>query len=341
MKKLLTLTMAAVLLLAALTSCRMEVHDYFQEEIEKNPELGDLPQSDVMKPDPDDIPQYEINDPLTNYEDEKTFEIPATDEHEAGELVVKYKICEYKKENVAIVSVENHSDQALTIKIDGMCEDTLEGNVKTISREFKGFAAGWQNYFVFPPQFCFDEFSYDLEFEAYQGKTYGQLVGGLEWGDIALVRWPSGGGSLNGVALEMMFFYDWLGKSSESCYFGCHFVLFDSEGKIVVMEMSDATQLEQKGADSLGPLSPTSGWYRSPLHYTIGVDKDARYDKLGATLNNSNGTNCAYFPAADATKASGYELPDPYKNAFGIVCFTGMWSSDTSWQDTPDNSLYQ
>ena len=105
--------------------------------------------------------------------------------------------------------------------------------------------------------------------------------------------------------------------------------------------MDDATRLEQKGADSLGAISPTSGWYRSPLHYTIGTDPNARYDQLGMTYDNSNGTCCAYFPAADAKKASGYELPAPYQDAYGIVCFTGMWSSSTSWQDTPDNPLYE
>jgi hypothetical protein len=159
--------------------------------------------------------------------------------------------------------------------------------------------------------------------------------------DIALIRWPNANKELNAVAMEMMFFYDWLGKSSDSCYYGCHFVLFDSKGEIVVLEMDDATRLEQKGADSLGPLSPTSGWYRSPLHSNSGIDPDARYDQLGFSFNNSNGTNCAYFPASDAKKASGYDLPAPYKEAYGIVCFTGMWSPDTSWMDTPDNPLYQ
>ncbi|MBQ7337601.1 MAG: hypothetical protein IJW40_04000 [Clostridia bacterium] len=340
MKKLLTLTLAAIMLLTSLISCRMETHDYFGEAMEENPEI-ELPKSDVMEIDPEDIPQYEINDSIKEYDKEETFEIPETEEYAAGELIVKYKICEYKEENVAIVSVENHSDQPLTISINGLCEDTLEGRSKTIQREFVGFAAGWQNYFVFPPQFCFDEFSYELEFEVYEGKTYGQYVGNLEWGDIALIRWPDAKEELNAVAMEMMFFYDWLGKSSESCYYGCHFVLFDSNGEILVLEMDDATRLEQKGCDSLGPLSPTTGWYRSPLHYTIGVDPTAKYDELGFTYNNSNGKNCAYFPASDAYEASGYKLPDPYQDAYGIVCFTGLWSSDIAWNEIPDNPLYQ
>ena len=340
MNKILAFTLAALMILASLTSCRTEIHDPFKEIMEENPDM-ELPKSDVMEVDPDSVPKYEINDVIEYYDSEETFLIPETEIYAEGDLVVKYKICTYKDENVAIMSIENHSDQPLTLSIKGICDNTLEEKTKTINREFVGFAAGWQNYFVFPPQMEFDEFTYELEFEVYEGKTYGQYVGDLEWGGISLCSWPSGGGKLNGVAMEMMFFYDWLGKSSESCYYGCHFVLFDSKGEIIVLEMDDATRLEQKGADSLGAISPTSGWYRSPLHYTIGTDPNARYDQLGMTYDNSNGTCCAYFPASDAKKASGYELPAPYQDAYGIVCFTGMWSSSTSWQDTPDNPLYE
>ncbi len=340
MRKIFTLTFAALMLLASLTACRTEIHDPFKEIMQENPDM-ELPKSEVMEIDPDTVPKYEINDTIAEYDEEEAFDLPETEEYAAGELVVKYKICRYKDENVAIMSIENHSDQPLTLSIKGICEDTLQERTKTIKREFVGFAAGWQNYFVFPPQMEFDEFTYELEFEVYEGKTYGQYVGNLEWGDIALVRWPDAKKELNAVAMEMMFFYDWLGKSSDTCYYGCHFVLFDSKGEILVLEMDDATRLEQKGADSLGPLSPTSGWYRSPLHYTIGVDSSARYDQLGFSYHNSNGSNCAYFPASDAKKASGYELPEPYREAYGIVCFTGLWSPDTSWRDTPDNPLYE
>jgi hypothetical protein len=113
-----------------------------------------------MEVDPESIPTFVINDTLSNYEEEMTFDIPAEGDHAAGKLVVKYKIYDfaYEDRNVAIVSVENHSTQALTVSIDGVCENTLEGKTKRITRSFEGFAAGWQNYFIFDPKAEFDEF---------------------------------------------------------------------------------------------------------------------------------------------------------------------------------------
>ena len=49
MKKLLTLTLAALMLLASLISCRMpEREDPFKEILEENPEM-ELPKSEVME----------------------------------------------------------------------------------------------------------------------------------------------------------------------------------------------------------------------------------------------------------------------------------------------------
>ena len=173
MKKLISLTLATVLL-CALTSCRMpERTDPFKEILEENPDM-ELPKSEVMEVDPESIPKYEIEDSLSNYEAEMTFDIPVEGDHAAGTLVVKYQIYDfaYEDRNVAVVSVENHSTQALTVHIDGLCENTLEGKTKSITRSFEGFAAGWQNYFIFDPKAEFDEFSYEINFEYYDGETY-------------------------------------------------------------------------------------------------------------------------------------------------------------------------
>ena len=62
MKKIISLTLAALMLLTALTSCRMPAReDPFKEILEENPEM-ELPKSEVMEVDPDTIPKDEIND---------------------------------------------------------------------------------------------------------------------------------------------------------------------------------------------------------------------------------------------------------------------------------------
>ena len=62
MKKLLSLTLAALLLLTFLTSCRMpEKQDPFKEILEENPEM-ELPKSEVMEVAPVDPVDFHFED---------------------------------------------------------------------------------------------------------------------------------------------------------------------------------------------------------------------------------------------------------------------------------------
>ena len=80
----------------------------------------------------------------------------------------------------------------------------------------------------------------------------------------------------------------------------------------------------------------------SMLSYMLEIDPTADFNKLGFTYKNSFGSNCAYYPASDANKSSGYELPENYKDAYGIVCFTGLWDDNApKSQIPPFQSLYQ
>ena len=329
MKKRLTLTLAAVLLLAALTSCRVQVHDPFQDAIEENPDLGDLPQSDVMKPDPDDIPQYEIEDKIDGYESVETFEIPATDEHEAGELVVKYKICTYGDNNLALVSVENHSEQALTVSIDGLCEDTLENKSKTIEREFEGFAANWQNYFVFYPTMPFDEFSYEIDFETYDGETYGQKILNMGWDDIWLYSIPRYDGTGNDTGMTWGLLYDYIGSDWTGA--DMQFLLFEDDS------MENVILYYEQVYTGLGPIDERSGWYRSSLYPAIGKLEGVKWSTLNASYNNSLGPVCGYYPASDAYESSGFELPEPWRDCYGLVGFRHFYGPSGKPVELPKN----
>lgn len=181
MKKMILLALAALMLLSALTACRMpEKKDPFKEILEENPDM-ELPKSEVMEIDPEDAPKYEINDVVDGYEGTEVIPLPAVGDYAAGELVVKYRIYDYALEvrNVAVVSVENHSEQPLSISIKGKCENVARGDFKEITRSFEGFAPGWQNYFIFAPETSFNSFTYELEYELYEGKTFGHLYQNL------------------------------------------------------------------------------------------------------------------------------------------------------------------
>ena len=328
MKKIISLTLAAALMLCALTSCRMPAReDPFKEILEENPEM-ELPKSEVMEVDPNSIPKYEINDVIKDYDDEDVFDVPADGDLAGGELVVKYKICDYGNQNVAIVSIENHSEQPLTIRIKGYCEDTLLEKTKSISRTFYGFAAGWQNYFVFPAQMEFDEFWYELEYELYDGNTYGQHLTNLEWQEIALMHLHNEADGR--VAMMPLWMYDWVGK--ESAEYKAHYVMLNSDGEVVYMGITGS---------SLGGFDPDSGWNRNSIYAAMENDYNANFHDLGFSYNNSFGPRCGYFPASDAYEASGYELPEKYQGTFGIICFTGIWGTDTpAGEQPPSGSLY-
>ena len=331
MKKLLTLTLASALLLTSLTSCRLpEKKDPFKEILEGNPEI-ELPKSEIMEVDPESIPQYEVHDVIKDYDSEECIE---TDD---GQIVVKYKICKYETQNVAVVSIENRSEQALTLSIKGICQDTLQGKSKTISRTFYGFAAGWQNYFVFPAQMEFDEFSYQLDYEPYEGETYGQYLTNLGWADIGLAHWRFE--APGRTMLMMVWLYDWIAK--QPCNYAAHYVLFDKNGEILVLDMEDVTHMAQQDQNHLGEdLGGIDA--RSMLSYMLEIDPAADFNKLGFTYNNSFGANCAYYPAKDAYQSSGYQLPEKYRNSYGIVCFTGLWDDEApKSQIPPFQSLYQ
>lgn len=330
MKKLLTLTLAALMLLTFLTSCRMpERTDPFKEILEENPDL-ELPKSEVMEVDPDTIPKYEIEDSVKDYDDEQVIEIPADGDLPGGELVVKYKICNYGDNNLALVSVENHSEQALSISIDGVCENTLEERSKTINREFEGFAANWQNYFVFYPTMEFDEFSYEINFEPYDGETYGQYVTNLDWEGVWLGQF---GDIRKGMrtALMMWWFFDYMGK--DSTYYGCDYVLFDMNGDVLTYGTStneltaynDVLHYHQLACDSMGPTDHSNplSWKRNPIYHVFHVDnesywKDVMIDPTGEYAQ------CAQHPISE----TNYKLPDEFSNVYGILSFTAFYGGN-------------
>lgn len=327
MKKLLPLTLAAAMLLAALTSCRMpEKKDPFKDILEENPEI-ELPKSEIMEVDPEDIPIFEINDALSNYEEEMTFDIPAEGDHAAGKLIVKYQIYDfaYEDRNVAIVSVENHSTQALTVSIDGVCENTLEGKTKRITRGFEGFAANWQNYILFYPEFAFDHFEYEIEYEPFTGEAYSQYIYNLEYDGLWLTPKYYYDGRPYNVVMHKGWTLDY--EHNQSAYFAAEYMLFDANGKKDIFDMEKVVHLDFVCEDGITPLKPEHGTYQTILYRTLGVDRDTLWDTVGFSYDNSLGESCVYFPAYDA--AVPYNPPEPFDDVQGLLCWNAIGKSDT------------
>ena len=182
MKKILTLTLAALMLLTALTSCRMpEKKDPFKEILDENPEM-ELPKSEVMEVAPVDPVDFHFEDVIEDYDNET--------ESDGGDFVCKEKMYEYKGNTVTVLKLENHSVKNCTVTIQAEFLSAGGIVIKTETQSFEGFPAGWQNYFVFNPEMKYTTMKYTLDVEEYTGEMYFASTSGFVLGDIYEDKWP-------------------------------------------------------------------------------------------------------------------------------------------------------
>ena len=142
MKKILSFTLAALMLLASLTSCRMpEKQDPFKEILEENPEM-ELPKSEVMEIDPEDavLPRPEQDfPPVDTGEDGRTIELAVDD----GTFVFKESpIYDFKGNNLVVAEMTNNSESNYNIIVHTTYYDEFDQEVFSESREYRYLAAG-------------------------------------------------------------------------------------------------------------------------------------------------------------------------------------------------------
>lgn len=308
MKKIVSIALSMLILLS-LTCCRMpEKKDPFKEILEENPDM-ELPKSEVMEIDPEDAPKYEINDVVDGYEGTEVIPLPAVGDYAAGELVVKYRIYDYALEarNVAVVSVENHSEQPLRISIKGKCENIARGDFKEITRSFEGFAPGWQNYFIFDAQTVFNAFSYELEYELYEGKTFGHLYQNLHWSGLRLNNSAQSPTDKGCVRVLGLFYYDYVGSEYDDG-FGGGYVLFNEYDEVLFCEMKGSTFQKVQEAD------PKSWDGHSTIMPHLGKDEGFMWDDIEPKRNNLKIEDSNYVPTEEM-----------FEVAYGIYAFNGIY----------------
>ena len=182
MKKLLTLTLASLMLLTSLTSCRMpEKKDPFKEILDENPDM-ELPKSEVMEVAPVDPVDFHFEDVIEDYDNET--------ESDGGDFVCKEKMYEYKGNTVTVLKLENHSVKNCTVTIQAEFLSAGGIVIKTETQSFEGFPAGWQNYFVFNPEMKYTTMKYTLDVEEYTGEMYFASTSGYVLGDIYETKAP-------------------------------------------------------------------------------------------------------------------------------------------------------
>ena len=183
MKKILSFTLAALVLLTALTSCRMpEKQDPFKEILEENPEM-ELPKSEVMEVDPEDAvlprPEQEFP-PVDTGEDGRTIELAVDD----GTFVFKESpIYDFKGNNLVVAEMTNNSESNYNIIVHTTYYDEFDQEVFSESREYRYLAAGYTQNIVFLPMKPFAYFEYTIEAIPYDGVCFG-LLHSLEFNEV-------------------------------------------------------------------------------------------------------------------------------------------------------------
>ena len=231
MKKLLTLTLASLMLLTSLTSCRMpEKKDPFKEILDENPDM-ELPKSEVMEVAPVDPVDFHFEDVIEDYDNET--------ESDGGDFVCKEKMYEYKGNTVTVLKLENHSVKNCTVTIQAEFLSAGGIVIKTETQSFEGFPAGWQNYFVFNPEMKYTTMKYTLDVEEYTGEMYFASTSGYVLGDIYETKAP-----LPQTLAQRDYEkyscvkakFDTVDLPKTPYYKSLFFIVFDNTGKIAVIK---------------------------------------------------------------------------------------------------------
>lgn len=83
-----------------------------------------------------------------------------------GELTVKEKKYTFEGTDLMLLEITNETDKNCSVTVNGSYLDK-DGNVlKTETQTFDQFAVGYQNFFLFRPEFQFEKFTYTVEAEA-------------------------------------------------------------------------------------------------------------------------------------------------------------------------------
>ena len=173
----------------------------------------------------------DTNGPIASYDTVR--EVAVSD---GGGFTVSQKKFDYNGGNVIILHTESHSDKAYNVVISGKYLDE-NGNVLSNSTKiFKGYPAGYENYFVFSPGSKFDSFTYELSATPFDGETFAEYVKADT--EVEVKPTPRGG-DLDGntydkprVSLFIDYHLDCSFNDGEELTYGADFVLFDNNGEI-------------------------------------------------------------------------------------------------------------
>lgn len=103
-------------------------------------------------------------------------EVYDTEKTDINGLVIKEKLYSYGENDVLILSVNNPTEKNLKITINVSYFDLEENILKEDSREYDQMYSGGTNNFIFTPEIGFEDYSYSVTAEEFNGKVLAKDV---------------------------------------------------------------------------------------------------------------------------------------------------------------------
>lgn len=121
-------------------------------------------------------PSFPSADPIESFDSESVYfpDESADSEKSFSVKDIKYT---YEGNDLVILEVKNTTDVNYSVTVTGQYLDENGAVLKTETKSFDQFYAGYRNYFLFHPQMQFADFSYTLDFEIYSGKIFADAFG--------------------------------------------------------------------------------------------------------------------------------------------------------------------
>ncbi len=152
-------------------------------------------------------------------------------------LLAEGKKYDYKSGNVVIMRITNQTNTTMDLMIHMAYQNEEGHTILEEDREFLGFLAGWQNYFVFHPIIAFADYTYTLTARPNDGISYVNNITFEHRGDKFGVMRLSPCYFDAGMEMTDLSAYVVSANScSKKLYWGADFVWFDNRGELYMID---------------------------------------------------------------------------------------------------------
>lgn len=160
------------------------------------------------------------------------------DESSVDGFVIKSRKYDYKKNNVLLINVENHSNNSCSVTLNVTYFDESGQELSKDSQSFEGFATNWQKYFLFQPNKTFTSYEYTMTTEEFNEECLGNKIT-FRFDGIKDERTDLGldeSGTPIGIGKGIISYMAYRIEYPDPIYFGCSQIIFDNQGEIYFIE---------------------------------------------------------------------------------------------------------